>query len=116
MDLRTLDVRGVERALCCGGHAGAGVAGDHGAAGCAAGATGARDRARRACRTRDGYGRRERGRGVKRVVSSNLMSAGHEDDCERTTVLEWRVVAAIDLPSTSVEKNGSTVVAVTVPE
>ena len=57
----TCDIRGVERAHCCGGHAGAGVAGDRpvGAAGRAAGAARARDRARRARGARDGYGRRE---------------------------------------------------------
>ena len=60
MDLRTLDVRGVERALCCGGHAGAGVARENGAAGRATGAARARDSARRARGARDGYRRRER--------------------------------------------------------
>ena len=54
----TLDIRGVERAHCCGGHS-AGVARENGAAGRATGAARARDRARRARGARDGYGRRE---------------------------------------------------------
>ena len=55
----TCDIRGVERAHCCGGHS-AGVARENGAAGRATGAARARDSARRARGARDGYRRRER--------------------------------------------------------